>query len=99
MSHGFDNDDLINNLVEANYIRTPAVERVFRSVDRAFYYLPDFRFLAYRDLAWKYGNLHLSAPSIYGEVLEHLNLEPGRSFLNIGSGTGYLSTMAGLILG
>jgi len=99
VSAGTDNDDLIDNLIEANYIRTPMVEKVFRTVDRAFYFLPEFRYSAYRDLAWKHGNLHLSAPCIYSEVLEHLHLEPGRSFLNIGSGTGYLSTMAGLIIG
>lgn len=99
MSTGDDNDELIDNLVEAEYIKTPLTERVFRAVDRADYYLPDHRESAYKDLAWKHGHLHLSAPCIYSEVLESLDLQEGMSFLNLGSGTGYLSTMAGLIMG
>ncbi|CAG9861923.1 unnamed protein product [Phyllotreta striolata] len=99
VSSGQNNDDLIDNLLEADYIKTPLVERVFRAVDRAEYFLPEGRANAYKDLAWKYGNLHLSAPCIYSEVMEGLCLAPGLSFLNLGSGTGYLSTMAGLVLG
>lgn len=99
MSTGENNDELIDNLVEADYIKTKLVEKVFRAVDRANYYLPDHRGAAYKDLAWKHKNLHLSAPCIYSEVMEALQLEPGLSFLNLGSGTGYLSTMVGLILG
>ena len=70
-----------------------------RAVDRAEYYLPDHRENAYKDLAWKHGNIHLSAPCIYSEVMESIKLQPGMSFLNLGSGTGYLSTLAGLVLG
>ncbi|CAB1336330.1 unnamed protein product, partial [Coregonus sp. 'balchen'] len=69
------------------------------AIDRADYYLEEFRDNAYKDLAWRHGNIHLSAPCIYSEVMEALDLQPGLSFLNLGSGTGYLSTMVGLILG
>lgn len=99
VSTGQDNDDLIDNLLHANYIRSSTVERVFRAVDRADYFLPEARGNAYKDLAWKSGSLHLSAPCIYSEVMEGLCLSAGLSFLNLGSGTGYLSTMVGLILG
>lgn len=99
MSAGEDNGELVDNLVDADYIKSASVEAVSRAVDRGFYYTARQRDNAYRDAAWKQGNLHLSAPCIYSQVLEALKLQPGQSFLNIGSGTGYLSTMAGLILG
>ncbi|KAM8946663.1 protein-L-isoaspartate O-methyltransferase domain-containing protein 2 [Pelodytes ibericus] len=99
VSAGEDNDELIDNLKEAQYIQTDVVEQAFRAIDRADYYLEEFKDNAYKDLAWKHGNIHLSAPCIYSEVMEALDLQPGLSFLNLGSGTGYLSTMVGLILG
>lgn len=68
-------------------------------MDRAFYYTDEDKVSAYKDLAWKRRNLHLSAPCIYSQVMECLELKEGLSFLNLGSGTGYLSTMVGLILG
>ncbi|KAK3891767.1 hypothetical protein Pcinc_004347 [Petrolisthes cinctipes] len=99
VSAGVDNDDLVDNLKAASYISTPLLERVFRAVDRGDYFTTENREQAYRDSAWKKGNLHLSAPCIYAKVMEGLQLAPGHSFLNLGSGTGYLSTMAGLIIG
>ncbi|XP_037335493.2 protein-L-isoaspartate O-methyltransferase domain-containing protein 2-like [Pungitius pungitius] len=99
VSAGEDNDDLIDNLKEAYYIRSDLVERAFRAIDRADYYLEEYRDNAYKDLAWRHGKIHLSAPCIYSEVMEALDLHPGLSFLNLGSGTGYLSTLVGLILG
>ncbi|EFN82098.1 protein-L-isoaspartate O-methyltransferase domain-containing protein 1 [Harpegnathos saltator] len=98
VSSGQDNDELVDNLIESGYIKTKKVEQVFRAVDRADYVLSSHKDSAYKDLAWKHGNIHLSAPCVYSEVMEGLSLEPGLSFLNLGSGTGYLSTMAGLLL-
>ncbi|KAF5281945.1 hypothetical protein FQA39_LY00469 [Lamprigera yunnana] len=99
LSTGQNNNDLIDNLLEADYIRNPLVEAAFRAVDRGDYFLPAWRPSAYKDLAWKSGHLHLSAPCIYSEVMEGLCLRFGFSFLNLGSSTGYLSTMIGLIIG
>ncbi|XP_053625742.1 uncharacterized protein LOC128683808 [Plodia interpunctella] len=99
VSSGRDNDELIDNLMGSNYIRTRAVEQVFRALDRADYMTRDARDQAYKDLAWRSGLLHMSAPCIYSEVMENLELKPGLTFLNVGSGTGYLSTLVGLILG
>ncbi|CAH0394248.1 unnamed protein product [Bemisia tabaci] len=99
ISTGANNDELVDNLLEVGRIKSELVERISRSVDRAFYFFPVDVKHAYKDFAWRRGNTHLSAPCIYSEVMENLDLEPGLSFLNIGSGTGYLSTMIGLVLG
>ena len=99
VSSGENNDDLVDKLIEANYIRSPLTERIFRAVDRGHYFLPGFLCDAYKDYPWRHELLHMSAPCIYSEVVEGLCLQPGLSFLNLGSGTGYLNTIVGLALG
>jgi len=99
VSSGRNNDELVDNLVESGLIKTQLIERVFRAVDRGTFYLPKYRESAYRDLAWRDGRIHISAPCIYTRVMEALDLKASLSFLNVGSGTGYLSSMVGLVLG
>lgn len=96
---GNSNDELINSLIKNEFIHTIEVEKAFRSVDRGFYYSDEERQHAYRDSAWQSEELHLSAPCVYATVLECLELCSGHTFLNIGSGIGYFSTVAGLLLG
>ena len=57
--------------------------------------------MAHKDQPIREGHIHISAPHIYAYVLEALDLTPNTSmsFLNIGSGTGYLSCIVAQILG
>ncbi|XP_060873644.1 protein-L-isoaspartate O-methyltransferase domain-containing protein 1-like [Metopolophium dirhodum] len=103
------NDEMINSLIKRKYIHTINVEKVFRSVDRGLYITDDDKLNAYRDIIVVQNHCHprqssafvvnLSAPSVYATALECLDLHNGHTFLNIGSGLGYFSTLAGLSLG
>ena len=57
--------------------------------------------IAHKDQPIRDENIHISAPHIYGSVLEALELknDTGLSVLNAGSGTGYLTCIAASILG
>jgi protein-L-isoaspartate O-methyltransferase len=57
--------------------------------------------MAHTDQPLKEGNVHISAPHIYGTVLEALELsaDSSMSFLNAGSGTCYLSCLCAAIMG
>jgi len=57
--------------------------------------------MAHSDQPLKEVNIHISAPHIYGSALEALELHQNSSlsFLNVGSGTGYVSCIVATILG
>lgn len=61
------------------------------------------KYLAYKDQPIKEdnGNIHISAPHIYGSVLEAMELRKGAalSVLHAGSGTAYLACIIASILG
>ncbi|VDP44900.1 unnamed protein product [Schistosoma mattheei] len=98
VSRGRDNQSLIDELVQNGLTLNPETERALRLVDRGGYFSEKSP-RAYMDMAWRSGSLHLSAPSIYIVALKNLDIQPGNCFLNVGSGTGYLSTVIGLLLG
>ncbi|ETW08483.1 hypothetical protein, variant 1 [Aphanomyces invadans] len=96
---GTTNDELAMALKGHDIIKTKKVLDAFRSVDRALFVPQTMLTRAYKDYPIREGTLHLSAPHIYAQVMEALELHPGASFLNIGSGSGYLSCLVGTITG
>lgn len=95
--------ELIESLEGAGHLVSAEVKAAFVAVDRKTYCEgADDDEECYSDTPFRSTStgvvVHLSAPSIYARAVEALELSRGNSFLNIGSGTGYLSTIvAGLI--
>lgn len=82
-------------------IRSESVESGFHSVDRRFFVPQIYVDIAHTDQPIREGSIHISAPHIYAMTIEELDISPNSSlsFLNIGSGTGYLSCIVASILG
>mmetsp|Transcript_12811 Transcript_12811/g.33912 ORF Transcript_12811/g.33912 Transcript_12811/m.33912 type:complete len:212 (-) Transcript_12811:552-1187(-) len=95
------NADLIAALRRARTLTSPAVERAFRLCPRA-----DFVGGAGRDHAYANAPLRLpalgfnvSAPSVYTEALQGLEVREGERVLDVGSGCGLLTAMAAVMVG
>lgn len=100
-SSGNTNKEMVDNLKRNGLILTSHIEHGFRQVDRTYFVPKGMEEEAHLDQPLKEGNLHISAPHIYSSALEELELErhSSQSFLNVGSGTGYLSCIVAAILG
>lgn len=93
------NGSMVRHLRATGALKTDHVTAAMLAVDRGDYLSHPEAQLNYQDMPIKVGAVHLSAPSIYASALEALDVRPGCSFLNIGSGTGYLSTIVARLAG
>jgi len=93
------NQELSQYLQESGILTSVECIQAFSVVDRRDYVPNHLQHLAYRDQPIRDGFYHLSAPCIYAAAIETLNLHQGNSFLNVGSGTGYLSTLVSQLIG
>lgn len=97
--------ELVDRLVAAGTVRTPAVEQALRSVPRERF-VPDFDVASVYDdraqLVKEEGGATLSTisqPTMVAIMLELADLSPGDRVLEIGAGTGYNAALLGTIVG
>lgn len=84
------NDELVDYLVERDYIKTGRVEEAFRNVDRAVFVPEQYQNQAYNDTALPIaGEATISAPHMVAINTELLEVEKSSRVLEIGSGSGY----------
>lgn len=94
------NAAMVDLLARSGALRSPGCVAAFKAVDRRHFWTTGSGDLAYADMPLRAGRLHISAPHIYAKALESLMpLEPGMSFLNVGSGTGYFNSVVAELTG
>lgn len=69
-------------------------------MDRVHFCPQNHQEMAYSDQPLREDHVHLSAPHMYGCIIEQLEIpsDASISFLNVGSGTGYLSCIVAKML-
>ena len=95
---GNSNNDLIDNMIQSNLIRSKSVESALRQTDRGNYAPSD----CYADSPQRIGfNVTISAPHMHAHALEELknHVRPGSKVLDVGCGSGYLTAAMGRMVG
>jgi protein-L-isoaspartate(D-aspartate) O-methyltransferase len=95
-SHGRDNDTLVEALKRNKIVASPRVEVAMKKVDRIFYTKDKDAGIAYQDAPLAIGSAAtISAPHMHAYCLELLkdHLKPGKVALDVGSGSGYLTSV------
>lgn len=95
------NDDLVRNLRISGVLNNDAVETALRKIPRGLFVPDDLQDAAYVDSPLRLPSFgfNISAPHMYAICLEALQLEPGNTFLDIGSGCGHLTALGAYLVG
>lgn len=91
---------LIEKLIRENYLQTPQIIEAFYKIDRADFVLPDLKSEAYINAPLPIGlGQTISQPLTVAFMLELLQPQKGDKILDVGSGSGWQSSMLAYIVG
>jgi len=95
-----DLNSLINHLIESGVLKTPAIIDAFKNIDRSKFVPEDMKCFAYVDEALSIGEGQtISQPYTVAFMLELLEPKPGDKILDIGSGSGWQTSLLAHIVG
>lgn len=90
----YSNQELVDELTELGYLKTPAVIDAFKSIDRKDFVVNDMKDYAYQNDPLPIGfDQTISQPLTVAFMLELLDLKPGDKVLEIGSGSGWQTAL------
>jgi protein-L-isoaspartate(D-aspartate) O-methyltransferase len=95
------NADLIQRLKVTHTLKCPLIEQAFLDIPREFFVTADLKDEAYIDHPLRFAKMgfNISAPHMYTMCLENLAIKDGDKVLDIGSGSGYFTILAGQLCG
>lgn len=95
-------EHLNNVLTSGNnkIIQDPLIANAFKSIDRKDFIPVEYQNMAYEDKPVSIGyDQTISQPTVVAQMLSLLRPREGKKYLDIGSGSGYVSALLGLIAG
>ena len=92
-------DTLVRHLIKKRVLKTPRIIEAFKAIDRKDFVTDEYKDMAYEDTPLSIGeNQTISQPHTVAFMLELLEPKPGNKIMDVGSGSGWQTTLLAYIV-